>query len=75
IRYKNPVYLLEFILFIPSLIASILFCLPSLGAVIGTGLAWTIGVVTESPRSRFVMAVIIGALWASAGMWAEIGPT
>ena len=46
-----------------------LLCLPVIGAFMGTGLGWYLGLVADSFRFRLVIAVANGALWAAIGLW------
>jgi hypothetical protein len=42
---------------------------PVLGALMGTALGWSLGLFAESFRSRLVIAVINGAMWAAVSVW------
>jgi hypothetical protein len=40
-----------------------------LGALAGTVLGWSLGLIDESFRFRFVIAVVNGAMWAAVSVW------
>ena len=40
-----------------------------LGALMGTVLGWSLGLIAESFRPRLVIAVINGAMWATVSGW------
>jgi hypothetical protein len=39
------------------------------GALMGTVLGWSLGLIAESFRFRLVIAVINGAMWAAVSVW------